>query len=115
MDEQLKLAHKLIDLEDQANTKICLTLLRYNVEKPESSYAQVRVFAKKKEEQKFPQISMWFINLQKIYMYLMYRILYMIKLLLTNQSVISWKKSSHLFALYHCSFYSSQDELGHWR
>ena len=46
MDEQLKLAHKVVVVVDRANRKICVTLLRYNVDKPESSYAQVRLFAK---------------------------------------------------------------------
>ena len=45
MDEQLKLAHKLLDIVDGANRKICVTLLRYNVEKPVISYAQFRLFA----------------------------------------------------------------------
>ena len=48
IDEQLKLAHKVVDIVDR-NRKICVTLLRYNVDKPESSYAQVRLFARKKE------------------------------------------------------------------
>ena len=48
MDEQLKLAHNLIDVVDRANRKFFVTLLRYNVDKPESSYAQVRLFARKK-------------------------------------------------------------------
>ena len=34
MDEQLKLAHKIVELVDRANKKICVTLLRYNVDKP---------------------------------------------------------------------------------
>ena len=55
MDEQLKLAHKLVDVVDRTNRKICVTLLRYNVDNPESSYAQVRLFAKKKENEKFQQ------------------------------------------------------------
>ena len=55
MDEQLKLAHKVVDVVDRANRKICVTLLRYNVDKPESSYAQVRLFARKKEDEKFQQ------------------------------------------------------------
>ena len=38
MDEQLKLAHKVVDVVDRANRKICVTLLQYNVDKPESSY-----------------------------------------------------------------------------
>ena len=40
MDEQLKMAHKVVDVVDRANREICLTLLRYNVDKPESSYGR---------------------------------------------------------------------------
>ena len=56
MEEQLKLAHKVVDVVDRANRKICVTLLRYNVDKPESSYAQVRLFVTKKEDEKFQQV-----------------------------------------------------------
>ena len=56
MDEQLKLAHKVVDVVDRTNRKICVALLRYSVDKPESSYAHVRFFAKQKEDQKFQQI-----------------------------------------------------------
>ena len=56
MDEQLKMAHKIIDVVDRTNRKICVTLLRYNVDKPESSYAQVRLDARKKEIENFQQI-----------------------------------------------------------
>ena len=56
MDELLKLAHKVVDVVDRANRKVCVTLLRYNVHKPESSYAQVRLFARKKEDEKFQQV-----------------------------------------------------------
>ena len=56
MDEQHKLAHKVVDIIYRANRKICVTLLRYNVDKPESFYAQVRLFARKKEDEKFQQI-----------------------------------------------------------
>ena len=56
MDEQLKLAHKVIEVVDRANRKICVTPLRYNVDKLESSYAQVRIFARKKEDEKFQQV-----------------------------------------------------------
>ena len=58
MDEQLKLAHRVVDVVDRTNRKICVTLLRYNVDKPESSYAQVRLFARKNEDEKFQQVSM---------------------------------------------------------
>ena len=53
MDEQLKLGHKVVDVVDRANRKICVFLLRYNMEKPESFYAQVGLFARKKEDEKF--------------------------------------------------------------
>ena len=56
LDEQLKLAHKVVDVVDRANRKICVTLLRYNVDKLQSSYAQVRIFARKKEDAKFQQV-----------------------------------------------------------
>ena len=56
MNEQLKLAHKVVDVVDRANRKICVPPLRYNVDKPESSYAQVRLFARKKEDEKFQQV-----------------------------------------------------------
>ena len=55
MDEQLKLAHKLVDVVDRANKKICVTLVRYNMYKPESSFAQVPFLAGKKEDEKFQQ------------------------------------------------------------
>ena len=56
MDEQLKLAHKVIDVVDWTNRKNFVTLLRYNVDSLESSYAQVRLFARKKEDEKFQQV-----------------------------------------------------------
>ena len=56
MDEQLKLAHKFFDVVDKANRKNCVTLQRYNVGKPDSSYVQNRIFAGKKEDEKFQQV-----------------------------------------------------------
>ena len=56
MDEQIKLAHKVVDIVDRANRKICVTLLRYYVDKSESSYAQVRLFSRKKEDEKFQKV-----------------------------------------------------------
>ena len=55
MDEQLKLAHTVVDVVERANRKICATLRGYNVDKPESSYAQVSLFARK-EDEKFQQV-----------------------------------------------------------
>ena len=56
MDEQLKLAHKVVDVVDRANRKICVTLRGYNVDKREGSYAQVRFFARKKEDEECQQL-----------------------------------------------------------
>ena len=56
MEEQLKLVQKVNDVVDRPNRRICVTLLRYKVGNPETSYAQVRLFGRKKEEEKFQQI-----------------------------------------------------------
>ena len=42
------MAHKVLNVMDRANKKICV-----NVDKLESSYAQVRLFARKKEDENF--------------------------------------------------------------
>ena len=56
MDEQLKLVHKMIVVVDRPKKRICMTLLRYKVDNPDTSYAQVRLFGRKTEEEKFQQI-----------------------------------------------------------
>ena len=56
MEEQLKLVHKVIDVVARPNSRICVTLLRYKVDNPETSYAQVPLFERKKKEEKFQQI-----------------------------------------------------------
>ena len=56
MGEQLKLDHKVIDVVDRSNRKICVTLLRYKADNPDTSYAQVRLFGRKTEEEKIQQI-----------------------------------------------------------
>ena len=56
MEEQLKLVHKVFDFVDCPNRRICKTLPRYKVDIPETSYAQVRLFGRKKEEEEFQPI-----------------------------------------------------------
>ena len=56
MEEQLKLFHTVIDVVDCPNRRICVTLLRYKVDIPETSYAQIRLFGVKRKEEKFQQI-----------------------------------------------------------
>ena len=56
MEEQLTLTHKVIDVVNCSNRKICVTLLRYKMDNPESFHAQVRLFGRKTEEEKFERI-----------------------------------------------------------
>ena len=56
MDEQLKHTHKVVEFVDLPDRKICVTMLRYNVEKPETSYVQVRLFGRRKDKEKFNHI-----------------------------------------------------------
>ena len=56
MEEQLKLVHKVIDVVDCPNRRISVTLLRHKVDNPETSYAQVRLFGRKREEEKIQQV-----------------------------------------------------------
>ena len=55
-NEQPKLPHKLVDVAERASRKICVTLLRYNMDKPESCYACFRFFVRKKEDERFQQL-----------------------------------------------------------
>ena len=55
MEEQLKLTHKVVEVVDRPHRKICMTMLLYKVEKPETSCAQVRLFGRRKDEEKFNQ------------------------------------------------------------
>ena len=56
MEEQLKLVHKVIDVVDRPKRRICVTLLPYKANNPDTSYAQVRLSGRKNEEEKFQQI-----------------------------------------------------------
>ena len=55
MEDQLKLVHKVNDVVDRPKRRICVTLLQYKADNPEISFAQVRLFGRKKEEEKFQQ------------------------------------------------------------
>ena len=56
MEEQVKLVHKVIDVVDRPNRRIRVRLLSYKVDNPETSYAQVRLFGRKKGEEKLQRI-----------------------------------------------------------
>ena len=57
MDEKTKLAHKLVDVVDRAKRKVGVNLLWNIMDKPESSYDQIRLFAGNTEDHKFQQIA----------------------------------------------------------
>ena len=52
MEEQIKLTHKVVEVVDRPHIKICVTMLRYNVEKLETSCSSAIVW-KKKRRRKF--------------------------------------------------------------
>ena len=56
LDDQVKLANKVADVVHRAKRKFCETLLLHSVDKPQSSYAQFRFFARKKEDENFQQL-----------------------------------------------------------
>ena len=86
MDEQLKLADKVVDVVDGTNRKICVTLLRYNVDRPESSYAQVRLNSKKKEDEKFQQVVYVNYKLEE-FIYLLDLMIFVYDEVITNQPI----------------------------
>ena len=53
---QLNRAHKVTNVMNLSNRNNCVTLLHYNADKPDNSYAQVRLIARKKEDEKFQQV-----------------------------------------------------------
>ena len=120
MDEHLKLALKIVDVVDRANRNICVTVLRYNVDKPESSYAQVGYFAMKTEDEKFQQVV--FVN------YKLEELIYLLDVMnsvydkvITNQTackvlkkVISSVYSLSFFFLFQSRWVGTLEVI-HWR
>ena len=71
MEEQLKLAHKVVEVVHRSHRKSCVTKLRYNVEKPKTSYVQVRLFGRREDEEKFNQIVYVKYKIDEFYFFLM--------------------------------------------
>ena len=115
MDEQVKLAHKVVDVVDRANRKICVTLLRYNVDKPQSSYAQVRLSARRKEDEKFQQVAdVNYKREEPIYLLDVMNSVY--NKVITNQPICNVLKKVFSSVYFLTLFFNSrQDELEHWR
>ena len=70
MEEQLKLVHKVIDVVDRPKRRICVTLLRYKADNPDTSYAKDRLFGRKTEEENFKKLCMSTIDLTNFYIFL---------------------------------------------
>ena len=113
MDEQLKLVHKVAVVVDRANKKICATLLRYDVDKPESSYARIRFFARKKEDEKFQQVVFVNYKLEEIIFLFDVRNSVYDKVS-NNEPFVMFYKSLFIGLLFIIFFNSSQHELAHW-
>ena len=47
MEAPLKFTHKVVEFNDRPHRNICVTTLSYNLEKPETSYVQVRLFGRR--------------------------------------------------------------------
>ena len=115
MEEQLKLVHKVIGVVDRPNRRICVALLRYKMDNPETSYGQIRLFGRKKEEEKFQQIVCFNYKLDE-FVYLLDVMHSVYGKVIANQlicnvlyQVIATISSNHIYF-----FSSSQDELELW-
>ena len=98
MDQQLKLAHKVVVVVDRAITKICVALLRYNVDKPDWSYAQVRLFASKKEDENFQRIVYVNYKLEQ-FIYLLDVMNSVYNKIITNQPICIFFKINYFICL----------------
>ena len=58
MDEHFKLAHKVVDVVDRTKRKICVTLLRYNVDKPGNLMLKSDYLQGKRRTRIFNKLSM---------------------------------------------------------
>ena len=91
-----------------------MILLRYNVDKPQNSYGHVRIFTRKKEDEKLQQIVYRSCKLEEfIYLLDVMNSVYVKAIAnqptcLVLEKVIATGYSLSIFS------YSSQDELEHW-
>ena len=112
---QTVLRLKVVEVVDRANRNNFVTVLRYNVNKADSPYAQVRLLARKKKDEKFQQVVYVKYKLEE-FIYLIDVMNYVYKKVITNQlfCIVSIKVISLVYSL-PLFFFSSQDELEHWR
>ena len=115
LEKQLKLVHRVIDVVICPNRRICVTLLQYKLDNPQTSYAQVRLFGRKKEEEKFLQIVYVKYKLDD-FVYLLDVMNSVYAKVIANQPVCNVLRIL-IAPIYknRLLFYSSQDELEQWR
>ena len=116
MEEQLKLTHKVVEVVDRQHRKLCVTVLRYNVEKPENSYVQVRLSARRKDEEKFNHI-VYVIHKLDVFIYLLDVMNSVYDKVIANELAcnVLYQGIATIQSLLSFSFYLSQNDLEHWR
>ena len=57
MEDQLKMMHQVYNVVDRPHRKIYVTMLRYKVDNPDSTYVQIRLFGKMQKDGNFVQIT----------------------------------------------------------
>ena len=56
LEIQLKQVQKAYDVVDRSHRKVIVTMMRYKIDEPDTSYVQVRLFGRRKVEEDFKQI-----------------------------------------------------------
>ena len=116
MEEQLKLTHKVVEVVDSPHRRICLTMLRYIVEKPETSYVQVQLFERRKDDENFNQIA-YVISKFHEFVYLLDVMNSVYGKIIADESLrkVLYQVIANIYSLLSFFFYLSQNELEHWR
>ena len=113
MGEQLWLVNRIVDGNERTIRKISVILLRDSVDKPESSYAQVQLLARKTEDEKIQQSVQLIFTLEEV-IHLLDEINSVIDNVIAKKPFCNflWKVNALIYSL-SFSFYSCQDELEH--
>ena len=113
LDEQLKHVQKGITIVDRPKRKIIATMKKNNIDKPENTYVQLRVFTRNGEHHKFQQLV--FVSYEyDEFLYLLDFITYLSDQVLSNQSVCNIVYFK-FFLSNHFLNRECQDELEHRR
>ena len=113
LDEQLKHVQKAITIVDRPRRKIIATMKKYCLDKPESTYVQLRLFTRNSEHDKFQRLV--FVNYEyDEFLCLLDVITSISDQVLSNQSLCNIVQF-RLFLLNHFLKRVCRDELEHWR